>query len=143
MKAALLDTNLLIALLWPAHEFHDAAQRWFRTNRGEWATCPLTETGFVRIISNPAFSRDAVSPAEASEYLANNLASGKHRFLADSISFAEAVAPFASLITGHRQITDAYLLGLAMHHQARLTTFDRGMARLAQSHAGLVNLVAA
>lgn len=142
MKPALLDTNLLIALLWPAHEFHDAAQRWFRTNRSDWATCPLTESGFVRIISNPAFSRDAVSPTEAKEYLASNLSSEKHRFMADSISYAKAVAPFGT-ITGHRQITDAYLLGLALHHGARLATFDKAMAQLAQEHAGLVNLIAA
>lgn len=143
MKASLLDTNLLIALLWPAHEFHHAAQRWFRGNRQEWATCPLTECGFVRIVSNPAFSRDAVSTQEANRYLASNLASPKHRFLADSISFSKAVAPFASAISGHRHVTDAYLLGLALHHDARVATFDQGMVRLAETHAGLVNLIAA
>lgn len=143
MKAALLDTNFLIALLWPAHEFHEPAQRWFRASRSDWATCPMTESGFVRIVSNPAFSRDAVSTTQASEYLSANLASAKHRFLADSLPFGKAAAPFASEISGHRQVTDAYLLGLALHHDARLATFDQGMARLAQEHAGLVNLVGA
>ena len=141
MKPSLLDTNLLIALLWPTHEFHDAAQRWFRANRSEWATCPITECGFVRIVSNPAFSRDAVSTQEATGYLASNLASPKHRFLADAISFSKAVASFIPTISGHGHVTDAYLLGLALHHNARVATFDQGMVRLAQEHAGLVNLI--
>ena len=66
MNTALLDVNILTALLWPAHEHHDAAHRWFRARaRGRWATCPLTQLGFVRIVSNPAFSREALSPAAA------------------------------------------------------------------------------
>lgn len=142
MKAWLFDTNLLIALLWPTHEFHDAAQRWFRSNqRAGWATCPITEAGFVRIISNPAFSRDAVSPAEASEHLSISFAAGKHRFVTASISLGKAIAPFAARITGHQQITDAYLLGLALHHGLRLATFDRTIASLAEAHSGLFGLI--
>ena len=67
MKGYLLDTNLLIALLWPSHDATRAlALRWFTRHRAKgWATCPLTQAGFVRIVSNPAFSRDAVQPREA------------------------------------------------------------------------------
>jgi predicted nucleic acid-binding protein len=66
MKGYLLDTNLLIALLWPSHERHELALKWFNRHRAKgWATCPITQTGFVRIVSNPAFSRDAVQPREA------------------------------------------------------------------------------
>lgn len=131
-KPWLLDTNLLVALLWPAHEFHEAAQTWFaRNQRGGWATCPLTQSGFVRVISNPLFSRDAVSPAEASERLAANLGSARHRFISASISFAKAVAPFAGRLRGHQQVTDAYLLGLAVHHGIRFATFDRALSVLA------------
>lgn len=132
MKPWLFDTNLLVALLWPTHEFHGAAQTWFAKNqRAGWATCPLTQSGFVRVISNPLFSRDAVSPAEASERLAVNLASARHRFMPASISFAKAVSPFVARLRGHQQVTDAYLLGLALHHDARLATFDRGLVALA------------
>src|SRR5207247_10161886 len=63
LRAFLLDTNLLIALLWPGLVQHEAALKWFARNRARgWATCPMTQAGFVRIVSNPAFSRDAVSP---------------------------------------------------------------------------------
>lgn len=133
MKPWLLDVNLLVALLWPAHESHDCAQEWFLKNRrAGWATCPLTQSGFVRVVSNPSFSRDAVSPAEASEQLALNLASPQHRFVPASIAFAVAVAPFQARLRGHQQVTDAYLLGLALHHGLRMATFDRGVAALAE-----------
>ncbi len=62
MTAFLLDVNVLIALMWPAHEGHARAQDWFsRESREGWATYPLTQAAFVRIITNPAFSRDAVA----------------------------------------------------------------------------------
>lgn len=132
MTPRLLDTNMLIALLWPAHIHHEAAHAWYgRNSRTPWATCPLTQSGFVRIMSNPKFSRDAVSPNEASIRLAENLANSRHRFLPASIPFAQAVEDFRSLIHAHRQTTDAYLLGLAMHHHAKLATFDQGVRSLA------------
>ncbi len=134
MKPWLLDLNLLIALLWPAHEFHRSAQAWFLKNRrAGWATCPFTQSGFVRVVSNPSFSRDAVSPAEASEQLSRNLASKQHRFVPASLPFAAAVAPFRERLRGHQQVTDAYLLGLALHHGMRLATFDRGLRGLVEA----------
>jgi uncharacterized protein len=132
MRPWLLDTNVLIALLWPAHEFHELAQEWFRRNqRAGWATCPLTQSGFIRVVSNPAFSRDAVSTAEAAERLSTNLSSPQHRFLPGSISFAQAVKPFVARLCGHQQVTDAYLLGLAMHYEVRLATYDQSVPALA------------
>ena len=72
-----LDTNLLIALLWPSHERHELALKWFIRRRGQgWATCPFTQAGFVRIVSNPAFSRDAVHPREAVQVLSANTPQG-------------------------------------------------------------------
>ncbi|CAN5302307.1 type II toxin-antitoxin system VapC family toxin [soil metagenome] len=128
----LLDTNLLIAMLWPTHALHEQAQEWSRAQQQvQWATCPFTQSGFVRILSNPAFSSDAVSPAEATERLSANLSSPRHRFLPASISFAQAVALLGSALQGHRQVTDAYLLGLAVHHQVCLATFDRSIEALA------------
>ncbi len=131
MTAFLLDVNVLIALMWPAHEGHTEVQSWFHQKSGEgWATCPFTQAAFVRIISNPAFSRDAVTPQEAMKTLGANVKHGSHQFWADEISFVQAAAPFAQRLEGHQQVTDAYLLGLAMHKRGRLATMDRGILAL-------------
>jgi uncharacterized protein len=131
MTAFLLDVNVLIALMWPAHESHTQAQEWFgRKSRAGWATCPFTQAAFVRIISNPAFSSDAVTSQEALKLLATNLNHPSHRFWPDEISFVEAVQPFAQRLAGHQQVTDAYLLGLVMHKQAKLATMDRAILSL-------------
>jgi uncharacterized protein len=131
MTAFLLDVNVLIALMWPAHEGHAQAQDWFsRESAKGWATCPLTQAAFVRIITNPSFSRDAVTPQEALKLLDANLNHPFHRFWADEIGFVPATQPFVRRLIGHQQITDAYLLGLAMHKHGKLTTMDRGVLSL-------------
>ncbi len=132
MRAYLLDVNVLIALVWPAHESHEAAERWFARNAGQgWATCPFTQTAFVRILSNPAFSRDAVTPQQAIKVLEANLNHHSHQFWVDEIGLAEATASFRQKLSGHRQVSDAYLLGLAIHRDGRLATLDRGVLALA------------
>lgn len=131
MTAFLLDVNVLITLMWPAHEGHTDVQSWFRRRAEEgWATCPFTQAGFVRIMSNPAFSRDAVSAQEAVRVLEANVQHPSHQFWADEISFTQAVMRFGKRLEGHRQVTDAYLLGLAMHKKGRLVTLDRGVLTL-------------
>lgn len=131
MSRALLDLNILTALLWPAHEHHEASHRWFgRRSDQTWATCALTQLGFVRIVTNPAFSRDALTPADAVALLAENIAQTAHEFWADDLqvpSALEAVGP----LQGHRQVTDAYLLALAIRRKGVLATFDRGLGTLA------------
>jgi len=132
VKTALLDLNILMALLWPAHEHHDPAHRWFRARgNGHWATCPLTQLGFVRIVANPAFSRDALSPLQAMALLAENLSHPAHEFWADSRPLPAAVKGMESGLQGYRQLTDAYLLALASRRKGMLATFDRGLATLA------------
>ncbi len=133
MKGYLLDTNLLIALLWPSHDRHDLALKWFTRQRTKgWATCPVTQAGFVRIVSNPAFSRDAVQPREAIQVLAANTATKGHTFWPDELPFA-AAAVFAGVrLLGHQQVTDAYLLGLAVHRGGMLATLDEGIAALTE-----------
>jgi toxin-antitoxin system PIN domain toxin len=133
MNGHLLDTNLLIALLWPSHARHDLAVKWFARNREKsWATCPFTEAGFVRIVSNPAFSRDAVTPREAINVLVANTSAKDHRFWPDDCPFAEAVA-FAGLrLAGHQQTMDAYLLGLAIRQGGVLATLDEQIWVLAE-----------
>jgi len=133
MKGYLLDTNVLIALLWPSHARHELAVKWFARHRGKgWATCPLTEAGFVRIVSNAAFSRDAVTPREAAGVLAANTAAKDHAFWPDEVPFAEAIAFADVRLVGHQQVTDAYLLGLALRRGGMLATLDERIAALTE-----------
>lgn len=142
MSVALLDANVLIALMWPAHEDHDRAQEWFSRNAHHgWATCPFTQAAFVRIISNPAFSPDAVTPFEATKLLATNLGNPHHHFWLDEIAFERATEKFLKILTGHNQVTDAYLLGLAIHKKGQLVTMDRGMIPLLGSGATETNSI--
>lgn len=142
MKGCLLDVNALIALLWARHEHHAAVQRWFAgASPGGWATCGLTQLGFVRIVSNPAFSADAVRPAQALAVLRDNLAHPRHEEWADRWGPTSLLEPFAGQLVGHRQVTDAYLLGLAARHEGRLATLDRGVAALAPSGGPFADLV--
>jgi uncharacterized protein len=129
VSAALLDVNLLIALFWPAHAQHGAALRWFgKIARRGWATCPHTENAFIRITSNPSFSRDAVSPHEAARLLSENTALGGHVFWKEQRPPCKMLASHELAVQGHQQVSDAYLLALALEHQGRLATFDRGIA---------------
>ena len=146
MSVGLLDVNMLIALSWPSHLHHRVAQAWFSKPAAKgWATCPLTQCAFVRISSNPKIIPDAVTPAEAFELLRQIVAQEHHTFWPDDIGVLEADMP-KSLVVGHRQITDAYLLGLALRHGGRLVTLDKGILTLVPSESacrGAVELVSA
>jgi toxin-antitoxin system PIN domain toxin len=132
MNGYLLDTNVLIALLWPTHTQHDRAVRWFAARRSrKWATCPLTESAFVRIVSNPAFSRDAVTPREAVGLLAANTAAADHVFWPVDVPVTDAADVAGARLVGHQQVTDVYLLALAMKRGGVLATLDEGVAALA------------
>ena len=107
--------------------------KWFARHRGKgWATCPLTEAGFVRIVSNAAFSRDAVTPREAAGVLAANTAAKDHAFWPDELPFADAIAFAGARLVGHQQVTDAYLLGLAIRRRGVLATLDERIATLTE-----------
>jgi hypothetical protein len=92
----------------------------------------LTQAGFVRISSNPRIFPDAPSAARAAEILKSNLNSPEHRFWKDEMPYDQAVSPFASRLSGHQQVTDAYLFGLAIHKRGVLTTFDAGISALVE-----------
>lgn len=126
---ALLDVNALVALAWNRHVHHVAIHAWFdeRPDR-PWATCPLTEAGFVRVSSNPKALGDAVAVETARTVLSGLRAVGGHRFLVNEVSMADADVP---RIAGHRQVTDAVLLTVARRHRVGLVTFDAGLAELA------------
>jgi toxin-antitoxin system PIN domain toxin len=132
MKTALLDLNVLTALLWPAHEHYESAHRWFGARASaRWATCTLTQLGFVRIVSNPSFSRDALSPAAAMSLLGENVTHPAHEFWDANIPIPAALRRLETRLQGYRQLTDAYLLALASHHKGILATFDGGLSALA------------
>lgn len=139
-QTALLDVNFLIALFDPDHVHHDAAHAWFGANRsGGWASCPLTENGLVRILSNPAYSPAAERPADVAARLATFRDSGDHAFWPDDVSLCDTRA--FELVVGHRHLTDVYLLGLAVRHDGRLATFDRSVPARAVRGARAGHLV--
>jgi toxin-antitoxin system PIN domain toxin len=132
----LLDANVLIGLAWPEHEAHERVGRWFvRHSRSGWATCPFTQSAFVRILSNPAFSANALTPQNALSLLESNLTLPGHHFWPASISLLEAVGNVEGRLSGHRQVTDVYLLGLAIHRGGKLATLDTRMGALGSSEA--------
>jgi uncharacterized protein len=138
-RPALLDVNVLVALFDPEHIHHEAAHAWFGARRpGGWATCPLTENGLVRILSNPAYSSRAARPAEIARRLGTFRASGGHTFWPDDVSLCD---PGFSLSVGHRQLTDVYLLALAVRHGGTLASFDRSIPTKAVRGARAEHLV--
>lgn len=120
----LLDVNVLIALFDPHHIHHDAAHDWFADHRDDgWATCPITENGFVRVISHPSYGLgERVETAAAR--LRKFSESGGHQFWRDAISLRDDIFDL-SRAGGAKQLTDIYLLGLAVNRKGRLATFDR------------------
>lgn len=122
MKPALLDTNVLLALAWPNHQHHAAVHRWFRVEAVHgWASCAVTQLGFVRLSSNPAYTAAAVPPQQAAALLRELVSHKKHRFWPSP----DASKPAIYLQTlGHQQVNDAYLVEVARRQRGRLMTLD-------------------
>lgn len=128
---ALLDVNVLVALAWPNHQFHRASQAFLGANR-PWATCALTQLGFIRLSANPAAVTPAQTPAAAAELLAQLTADPFHRYLDRLPAPAgDTCRAGFSAILGYRQVADSYLLSLAAAQGAELVTFDRRIEHLA------------
>lgn len=125
--AALLDVNVLIALLDADHLHHRAATKWLREHvSGGWASCPLTQNGCIRILSQSAYPNRAPA-AEVAGRLAEATQHPAHRFWPDSISLLTPdTLDWTGLLTG-RHITDAYLLALALRNKGTFVTLDRGV----------------
>ena len=131
MAVCLLDVNLLLALAWPTHIHHSAAHQWFRENRsGGWATCPLTQLGFVRLSMKPAVVKFPILFGDAMGALAQMTASGEHCFWPLECGLAEIRDEIRARLVGNHQLTDSVLLDLAIRHEGRLATFDRGIVGL-------------
>lgn len=127
-RVALLDVNVLVALFDPDHVHHDLAHDWFAEHRASgWATCPLTENGLIRVLSNHAYGLNGQRPADLLEMLRAFRASGHHVFWPDAVSLADEGLFVPALLAAHRHVTDAYLLGLATRMRGCLATFDRGI----------------
>ena len=125
-RVSLLDVNVLVALFDPDHVHHDLAHDWFADHRADgWATCAITENGFVRVVSNPRYQPNGPRPAAALEQLRRFCASGKHHFWSEAVSLRDTELFNLANARGHRQVTDVYLLGLAKRMGGRLATFDR------------------
>jgi hypothetical protein len=124
---ALLDVNVLIALLDADHTLHEAATSWFaRHGRAGWASCPLTQNGCARIMSNPAYPN--ALPVEAViKRLGDACKSNVHQFWPDDVSLLDARTADASRILTSRQLTDLYLLALAVAHGGRFVSFDKSI----------------
>jgi uncharacterized protein len=130
---ALLDVNCLLALLSESNGFHLQMTSWFAKNQESgWATCPITELGFIRIVSNAAYVRPAPKVGSAIHLLRRTTSANiHHQFWTDSFAIADINPSISARLTGHKQLTDAYLLSLAIRNGGSLVTFDRRIVQLA------------
>lgn len=125
-RVALLDVNLLLALFDAEHVHHEIAHDWFADDGAAgWATSGVTESGLVRLLTNPSYVGSVIRPVEAIERLRAFCASGQHVFWDRSISLRDESLFNPSFVRGHRQVTDVCLLGLAKKMGGRLATLDR------------------
>jgi toxin-antitoxin system PIN domain toxin len=138
---ALLDINVLIALLDSDHASHDSAISWFAKHaRKGWASCPITQNGCVRIMSNPGYPNPLPVPAVI-EHLAVACHQDIHEFWSDEVSLLDSAVVDSTRIHGPRQLTDIYLLALAVKRGGRLVTFDTGIPLAAVRKATTQNLL--
>lgn len=132
-EKVLLDVNVLLALAWPNHQFHATATNRLDASSGRWATCALTQLGFIRLSTNPHVVGQSVSPPKAASLLAAMLSDSKHFFIE---SLPSPVAPphlrDLNRILGAKQLTDIYLLRIASSASARFLTFDRKLGEMAR-----------
>jgi len=125
---SLLDINVLLALLDQSHVHHSRAKEWVLAQSDfRWASCPLTQNGFIRIITQPAYP-GSISLLEARSLLAHACSNDRHEFWADDISLlSEQLFDFTK-VHGARQLTDIYLLGLAVNHDGQFVALDRSIS---------------
>lgn len=112
--SVLLDVNVLVALLDPGRIFHDVAHDWFGARRTPWATCPLTENGAVRVISNPRYPNTTGTASTAADLVGGLCGLPGHVFWPDSVSLLDPDVCQIGYLTASGQVTDSYLLALAV-----------------------------
>lgn len=121
----LLDVNVLIALLDPLHSQHGRAQEWFATAGQAWSSCVLTQNAVLRIMAHPGYSNPMSSIAGAARLLADLCAQPAHRFWSGDLSLLDSDLVDRGKLLAPKQITDTWLLALAVHHGGQLASFDR------------------
>ena len=128
----LLDVNVLVALTDKEHIHHTPVTAWFdRQGSVAWGMCAFTETGFLRVVTRPAIG--ALSVREATEVLKRLATHHGYRLWSLTEPWSTVAAPFKARVFGHQQITDAYLLGLAVKEGGILVTLDKALSHLAGS----------
>ncbi|MCO6490857.1 MAG: PIN domain-containing protein [Phaeodactylibacter sp.] len=129
MTKYLLDVNVLIALFNPRHVHHPIARKWFAEKTGDtWATCPITEAGLIRIMSNPSYGSEYDRPEQIVKHL--ELTKDKfsnHSFWPDSLPLSDNDIIDFSCVMSWKHLTDAYLLALAYKNEGKLATLDKGI----------------
>ena len=131
MSTFLLDVNVLLAMAWPEHDFYAPAKRWFIHRRGQsWATCPLTEAGFVRLSARSQVVRLKPAIADAISALEDNRADPDHVFWPQDSSLPELLPEIRARLFGHQQISDALLLDLAIRRGGIFVTLDQRIPNL-------------
>jgi uncharacterized protein len=140
----LFDVNLLVTMHLPGSNSFSQVQHWFSMiGSKNFATCAITQAGFIRVSTQLAVIGGAIDVSEAKVALQRLTARSEHAYWPIDISYLEAVEPFETRMLGYRQITDAYLLGLAIHHRGKLATLDRAIVHLAgPKFAEYVELIA-
>lgn len=129
MTVFLLDVNVLIALIDPAHVQHDPAHRWFgRVGQKAFATCPITENGLVRIVGHPKYPNSPGPPSVVLESLVAIRRLAGHHFWPDHLSIADDEFFAPDLLSTHARVTDSYLLAIARANGGRLATMDQKLA---------------
>jgi toxin-antitoxin system PIN domain toxin len=125
---ALLDVNVLVSLLDPDHVHHATSRGWLRSRGGDgWASCALTQNGCARVMSSPAYP-GRVATADVLDRLAEAVRHPAHAFWPGDVSLLDEAVAETSRILGPRQLTDAYLVALAVRHGGRVATLDHGVA---------------
>jgi uncharacterized protein len=128
----LLDVNLLFVLHQPLHPDFKLVNRWFqRAIHMPFATCPVTQSGMIRLLLQSVAGLDPFDLEEAREALRNFVQQSGHVFWPDTPTWLDGTKSLFARMQGHRQVTDAYLLGLAIHNKGKLATLDRGIRHLA------------
>ncbi len=138
---ALLDANVLIALIDPHHIHHEAADDWFAHNRQQgWATCAATENGLLRVVCNPSYQGTRATLKDGIVSLGRLCEMRGHVFWSELLSIRDSRIFRWNHVQGHRQLTDLYLLGLAVINRGKLVTFDKGISIRAIADATAINL---
>jgi uncharacterized protein len=140
----LLDVNALVALALRNHQHHGVMHAFMTAQqRRGWATCAFTQAGFVRVTSQnhtPAATAKSgmngtFNPRLAASALAQNTANPHHTYLPVDFDYSAVLTACSGGIVGHRQITDAWLLTLAIRNRLQLVSFDSGLRGLLASDA--------